>query len=143
MRALHLLNPHTFARGLLLLVPVLLIAVDTPIHADEIVAKAIFLHQEDDKITASNAQTGQFFDLRINAKEKIREQYVANGAAIVITNQRYAGIGTFSGGWQSIRRIAGEKLISAEVQDYSALLVTSDRLLSFNGRVGSWSQSRR
>jgi len=68
---------------------------------------------------------------------------VANGAAIVVSNQRYAGIGSFSGGWQSIRRIAGEELVSAEVQDYSALPGTTDRLLSFNGRNGSGSQTRR
>ena len=61
----------------------------------------------------------------------------------MVTNQRYAGIGSFSSGWRSVRRIAGEKLVSAEVQDYSALLVTTDRLLSFNGRVGSWSQTKR
>ena len=114
-----------------------------PMAAEENVAKAIYLYQEDDKIVASNAGTGQFFDLRFNAKEEVLSQHVANGAAIVVTNQRYAGIGSFSGGWQSIRRIAGEKLVSAEVQDYSALLVTSDRLLSFNGRSGSWSQTKR
>jgi light-regulated signal transduction histidine kinase (bacteriophytochrome) len=111
--------------------------------AEENVAKAIFLFQEEDRIVASNAQTGQFFDLRFNAKEQVLDQYIANGAAIVVTNQRYAGIGSFSGGWQSIRRIAGEELVSAEVQDYSALLVTTDRLLSFSGRNGSWSQTKR
>jgi hypothetical protein len=111
--------------------------------AQEQVAKAIFLFLDTDRIVASNAQTGQFFDLDYNAKEELLDQYVANGAAIVVTNQRFAGIGSFSGGWQSIRRIAGEELISAEIQDYSALLVTTDRLLSFNGRVGSWSQKKR
>jgi hypothetical protein len=49
----------------------------------------------------------------------------------------------FSGGWQSIRRIAGEKVISAEAQDYSALVVTSDRVLAFNGKTGSWSDRKR
>jgi hypothetical protein len=117
--------------------------VVAPVFAEENIAKAIYLFQEDDRIVASNAETGQFFDLRFNAKEEVLSQHVANGAAIVVTNQRYAGIGSFSGGWQSIRRIASEELISAEVQDYSALLVTSDRLLSFNGRVGSWSQTKR
>ena len=111
--------------------------------AEEVVEKAMFLVVEDDRIIASNVQTGQFFDFDFSAKEEVQQQIVANGVAIVVTNQRYAGIGVFSSGWQSIRRIAGEELISAEVQDYSALLVTSDRLLSFNGRVGSWSQTKR
>lgn len=126
-----------------LVIAATLLAAPVPVDAEENVARAIYLFQEDDKIVASNAQTGQFFDLRINAKEKILDKYVANGAAIVITNQRYAGIGSFSGGWKSIRRIASEEFVSAEVQDYSALLVTSDRLLSFNGRNGSWSQTKR
>jgi len=121
----------------------LLLLVAATGSAEDIVAKAIYLFQEDNRIVASNAQTGQFFNLRFSAKEKVLDQFVANGAAIVVTNQRYAGIGSFSSGWQSIRRIAGEKLVSAEVQDYSALLVTTDRLLSFNGRVGSWSQTKR
>jgi hypothetical protein len=126
-----------------LVIAAALLAAPVPVSAEENVAKAIYLFQEDDKIVASNAQTGQFFDLRISAKEKILDKYVANGVAIVVTNQRYAGIGSFSGGWQSIRRIASEELVSAEVQDYSALLVTSDRLLSFSGRSGSWSQTKR
>lgn len=111
--------------------------------AQEQVPKAIFLVQEADGIVASNAETGQFFELAYSAKEEVLDQYVANGAAIVVTNQRFAGIGSFSGGWQSIRRIAGEDLLSAEVEDYSALLVTTDRLLSFNGRTGSWSEKKR
>jgi len=128
--------------ALIVLAAVLMLSV-TAVDAEENVARAIYLYQEDDKIVASNAETGQFFDLRFNAKEEVLSQHVANGAAIVVTNQRYAGIGSFSGGWQSVRRIAGENLVSAEVQDYSALLVTSDRLLSFNGRIGSWSQTKR
>jgi hypothetical protein len=111
--------------------------------ADETVEKSMFLVVEDDRIIASNVQTGQFFDFDFSAKEKVQQQIVANGVAIVVTNQRYAGIGVFSGGWQSIRRIAGESVISAEAQDYSALVVTSDRILAFNGKTGSWSDRKR
>ena len=113
------------------------------IAADEVVEKSIFLVVEEDRIIASNVQTGQFFDFDFSAKEKVQQQIVANGVAIVVTNQRYAGIGVFSGGWQSIRRIAGETVISAEAQDYSALVITSDRVLAFNGRTGSWSDRKR
>ena len=111
--------------------------------AEETVEKSVFLVVEDDRIIASNVQTGQFFDLDFSAKEKVQRQIAANGVAIVVTNQRYAGIGVFSSGWQSIRRIAGEKVISAEAQDYSALIVTSDRVLAFNGKTGSWSDRKR
>jgi len=111
--------------------------------AEEVVEKSVFLVVEDDRIIASNVQTGQFFDFDFSAKEEVQQQIVANGVAIVVTNQRYAGIGVFSGGWQSIRRIAGESVISAEAQDYSALIVTSDRVLAFNGKTGSWSDRKR
>jgi hypothetical protein len=113
------------------------------IAADEVVEKSMFLVVEEDRIIASNVQTGQFFDFNFSAKEEVQQQIVANGVAIVVTNQRYAGIGVFSGGWQSIRRIAGESVISAEAQDYSALIVTSDRVLAFNGKTGSWSDRKR
>jgi hypothetical protein len=111
--------------------------------AEQTVEKSVYLIVEDDRIIASNVQTGQFFDFDLSAKEKVEQQIVANGVAIVVTNQRYAGIGVFSGGWQSIRRIAGEEVVSAEAQDYSALVVTSDRVLSFNGKTGSWSDRKR
>jgi hypothetical protein len=42
-----------------------------------------------------------------------------------------------------LRRMADEKVVSAEVVDKSALLVTSDRILTFNGDSGSWSETRR
>ena len=111
--------------------------------ADEEVEKAIFLFRDGDTLTAGNAVSGQFFELELSAKERLVEQFVANGVAIIVTNQRFAGAGTFSGGWNSLRRIAGEDFVSAEVQDLSAMLVTSDRLLTYNGRSGAWAQTRR
>ena len=125
-----------------LLVGALLLAVGVSV-ADETVEKSVYLVVEHDRIIASNVQTGQFFDFDFSAKEKLQQKIVANGVAIVVTNQRYAGIGVFSGGWQSIRRIAGESVVSAEAEDYSALIVTSDRVLAFNGRTGSWSDTKR
>lgn len=128
---------------LLLLLAVLLLPFSRGALADESVPKSIFLYEEDDKLVASNTATGQFFDLEFSAKERVEDRFVANAVAIVVTNRRFVGIGTFPGGWQSMRRIAGERFISAEVQDYSALLVTSDRLLSFYGRTGTWSERKR
>jgi len=120
-----------------------LLAVSVPCFADGVVTKTIFLVDEPDRIVAANTETGQFFNLKINAKEKIYKRYVANGVAVLVTSQRYAGVGAYPSGWSSMRRIAGEKVVSAEVVDRSALLVTTDRILTFNGDRGSWSETRR
>ena len=113
------------------------------VYGEEEVPKSIFLVNEDDEVIASNIQTGQFFELDLQAKERILEQFVANGVALVVTNQRYVAIGIYPVGWSDLDRIAGEELVSAEVQDYAALVVTTDRILSFNGKIGSWSQTKR
>lgn len=107
------------------------------------VEKALFLIMEDDQVIASNAQTGQFFELALKAKEEVLERIVASGVAVVVTNQRFAAIGAFSGGWRSLRRMAGEEFRSAEAQDYAALVITSNRIISFSGRNGSWSDMAR
>ena len=78
-----------------------------------------------------------------DAKEVIEQHVVAKGVAIVITNQRFAGVGIWPTGWSSNRRMAGEWVVSAEAEDTSAIIVTSDRVLSFNGRTGSWAERRR
>lgn len=107
------------------------------------VDKALFLVMEEGYVVASNAQTGQFFELQLKAKEKVLETIVSSGVAVVVTNQRFAAVGGFSGGWRSLRRMAGEEFRSAEAQGYAALVVTSSRILSFSGRNGSWSDKAR
>jgi hypothetical protein len=111
--------------------------------AAEEVAKAIYLVTEEGSITAVNAETGQFFDLDISAKEVVERQVVAKGVAIVVTNQRFAGVGTWPTGWASNRRTAGEDVVTIEAEDTSAVVVTSRRVLSFNGRFGAWAEKRR
>ena len=111
--------------------------------AAEVVEKTIFLVNEKDRVVAANTQTGQFFDYVLSAKEKIHERHVANGVAILITNQNFAGVGSYPSGWGTLRRKAGEKIVSVEVAGHSALIVTSDRILAFNGRAGDWSEKRR
>ena len=98
---------------------------------------------ESDRVVAVNAETGQLFDLVLSAKERIRDRYVASRVAILITNQRFAGVGAYPSGWSSLRRKASEEIVSAEAVDYSALIVTSDRILTFNGKTGAWSEKRR
>ena len=110
--------------------------------ADDL-GKSLFLVDESGRVVAVNAETGQFFDLVLSAKERIQDRYVANRVAILITNQRFAGVGAYPSGWSSMRRKANEDVVSAEVVDYSALVVTSDRILTFNGKTGAWSDKRR
>ena len=121
----------------------LLLVLTAGVGADEYVEKTIFLVNEKDRVVAANTQTGQFFDYVLSAKEKIQKRHVANGVAILITNQNFAGVGPFPSGWGTLRRKAGEKIVSVEVQGHSALVVTSDRILTFNGRAGDWSEKRR
>ncbi len=113
------------------------------LQAEEDVLKTIFLVTESDRVVAANADTGQFFELGLHAKETIEHSHVANAVAVLITNQRFAAIGAFPGGWRSIRREADEAFISAEAAGYSALVLTTDRILSFSGRNGSWSSKDR
>jgi hypothetical protein len=113
------------------------------VQAEEDVVKTIFLVTEDDRVIAANGDTGQFFELELHAKETIEQSHVANGVAVLVTNQRFAAIGAFPGGWRSIRRQADESFVSAEAAGYSALVLTSDRILSFSGRSGSWSSRSR
>ena len=122
----------------------LLVAMVMPFAASaDDVEKVLFLTVEADEVIASNAQSGRFDRLQLNAKERIEAYEEANAVALVVTNQRFVGYGALAGGWQSIRREAGEKVDSMSAADYSANVVTSDRILNFYGRTGSWNQLRR
>lgn len=137
---------HAGIRGSIGCAGLLLLPVLCPwpgLASAEDVAKSIFLVSEPDRVIAANAETGQFFDFIISAKEKIEQRFVASGVAVLITNQRFAGVGVYPSGWRTTRRRAGEELISAEAEDYSAVVVTSDRVLTFNGRTGAWSFTDR
>jgi len=127
------------SRAWLLLRVLLLAFMSSAVQADADVPKTIFLVTEPGRVVAANADTGQFFELELHAKETVEHSHVANGVAVLITNQRFVAIGAFPGGWRSIRREADEDFVSAEAAGYSALVVTSDRILSFSGRNGSWS----
>jgi hypothetical protein len=121
----------------------LLAILASALRADEDVPKTLFLVTEADRIVAANADTGQFFELDMHAKEKVEHSHVANAVAVLITNQRFVAIGAFPGGWHSIRRQADEEFVSVEAAGYSALVVTSERILTFSGRNGSWSYRAR
>jgi hypothetical protein len=126
-------------RTSLLTITLLFAIISSGVQSDEDVLKTIFLVAEPDRVIAANADTGQFFELELHAKETVEHSHVANAVAVLITNQRFVAIGAFPGGWRSLRRQADEDFVSAEAAGYSALVVTSDRILSFSGRNGSWS----
>lgn len=130
-------------RGLLRGAAGLLLLATAAAAAGEETGKTIYLVEEDNRIIAVNAGTGQFFDLDIRAKEAVERHVVSDGVAVVVTNQRFAGVGAWPSGWSSIRRIAGEELGGIEAEDTSAVVVTSDRVLLFNGRSGAWAEKRR
>lgn len=120
-----------------------LILAQASASAGQVAEKFIYLVDGEGEVTAVNTDTGQFFDLAVSAKERIEQRLVGGGVAVLVTNQRFAGIGAWPSGWASVRRSAGERIIQAEAEDYSAVVVTSDRILSFNGKTGSWSETRR
>jgi RecB family exonuclease len=111
-------------------------------RADE-VERSLFLVVEADGVIASNTQTGRFDRLDLAAKERILDYKTGNAVAVVVTNQRFAGYAVLAGGWQTLRREAGEEHESIQAEDYAATVVTDDRLLNFNGRTGAWRQIRR
>jgi hypothetical protein len=111
-------------------------------RADE-VEKVLFLLVEPGQVIASNTQTGRFDRLDLDAKERVIDYKAANAVAVVVTNQRFAAYGALAGGWQTLRRKAGEQTEQIEAEDYGANEVTDDRILKFNGRTGAWNQTRR
>ncbi len=142
MRGVKVQYPGRLQRLSCCCIGILLLLVSGAPAADDN-GKTIFLVKEDGLITAVNAGTGQFFDLEMRAKEVVQKHAVASGVAVVATNQRFAGIGAWPSGWSDTRRLAGERLVSIQAEDYSAVVVTSDRVLSFNGRSGAWAEKRR
>jgi len=139
MRRSGLSRPGTLFRAGLLFG---LLLAQAPCPAEN-AGKSVYLVDGDERVTAVNAETGQFFDLEFSAKEKVEREQVGNAVAVVITNQRFAAVGPWPGGWAKMRRRAGERLVSVEAEDYTAVVVTSDRILSFSGATGTWSEQRR
>jgi hypothetical protein len=105
--------------------------------------KSIYLVVEDNRIVGTNTQLGIRDVLYLSAQERVLDMSVANGVAVVVTNQGYHGYGVFPSGWQSVRSIAGERLERLETEDLSALVVTNERILTYSATSGSWSWTRR
>ena len=122
-------------------VPAMLISLS--LVASEVTPKLVYLVVDDDRLIASNIFTSRFDEFRLGAKERIKQQAVANGVIVVVTNQRFIGYSIYTSSWRTLRTAAGEKLIGIEAEDFSALLTTSTRWLNFNGKSGVWAEIDR
>jgi hypothetical protein len=106
------------------------------------VPKQVHLVLDGNRILASNIRLNRFDELKLGAQERIREQRVGEGVAIVVTNQRIIAYGVLSG-WVPMDRVANETIQSVSAEDYAGLIVTDLRMLNFNGETGVWAEQRR
>lgn len=106
------------------------------------VPKQVHLVLDGNRILASNVRLNRFDELKLGAQERIREQKVGQGVAIVVTNQRIIAYGVLSG-WVPMDRVANETIQSISAEDYAGLIVTDQRMLNFNGETGVWAEQER
>ena len=106
------------------------------------VPKQVHLVLDGNRILASNVRLNRFDELKLGAQERIREQRVGEGVAIVVTNQRIVGYGVLSG-WVEVDRVANETIQTVSAEDYAGLIVTDQRMLNFNGETGVWAEQKR
>jgi hypothetical protein len=106
------------------------------------VPKQVHLVVDGNTLVASNVRLNRFDELRLGAQERIREQRVGEGVAIVVTNQRIIAYGVLSG-WRPMDREPNEQIQSVSAEDYAGLVVTDERMLNFNGESGVWAQQKR
>lgn len=105
--------------------------------AQDSVPKQVHLVVDGTRLVASNVRQSRFDELKLNPRERIRDQSVGEAVIIVATNQRIIAYGSISG-WRTLDRIANEEIESIAADDYAGLIVTSQRLVNFNGETGVW-----
>lgn len=108
-------------------------------HAQETVPKQVHLVIDGNRLIASNVKFSRFDDLKLDARERVRDSAVGEAVILVATNQRIIGYGVVSG-WRPIDRLANEEIKSLSAEDYAGLVVTTQRLLNFNGESGVWGE---
>ncbi len=132
------------ARALLCLAVAVAFAA-VPVFAQQTggnVPKQVHLVVDGNRILASNVRLNRFDELKLAAQERVREQRVGEGVAVVVTNQRIVAYGVLSG-WVSMDRAPNETIQSISAEDYAGLIVTDRRMLNFNGETGVWAEQRR
>ncbi len=132
------------ARALLCLAVAVAFAA-VPVFAQQTggnVPKQVHLVVDGNRILASNVRLNRFDELKLAAQERVREQRVGEGVAVVVTNQRIVAYGVLSG-WVSMDRAPNETIQSISAEDYAGLIVTDRRMLNFNGETGVWAEQKR
>ena len=111
-------------------------------NAQEAVAKQVHLVVDGTRLVASNVKFSRFDELKLDARERIRDTSEGKAVIVIATNQRMIAYGVVSG-WRFIDRSPNEEITSISAEDYAALIVTSQRLLNFNGESGVWAEHDR
>lgn len=106
------------------------------------VPKQVHLVVDGNRLVASNIRSSSFDELRLRAREDIRDSAEGEAVLVVVTSQRILGYGVVSG-WRQIDRVANERIETVTAEDYAGLVVTSERLLNFNGESGVWGERER
>jgi hypothetical protein len=121
----------------------LAVPVESLTAADDTPARLLYVHRENDKIIASNVLFSRSDEFRLSAQESVEQQLTDNAILVLATNRRLIAYSVYTASWVTISLKAGEQLEQFEAEDFSAYAVTSKRVLSFNGRAGQWSETRR
>jgi hypothetical protein len=106
------------------------------------VPKQVHLVVDGNRLVASNIRSSSFDEIRLRARENVRESVEGEAVLLVVTSQRILGYGVVSG-WRQIDRVANERIETVTAEDYAGLVVTSERLLNFNGESGVWGERER
>ena len=126
----------------LTLVAALTVGAATAQRVSENVPKQVHLIVEGNRLVASNIRSSSFAELRLRAREHVRESAEGEAVLLVVTNQRIIAYGLVSG-WREIDRDPNERIERVAAEDFAGLVVTSERLLNFNGESGVWGERER
>jgi len=106
------------------------------------VPKQVHLIVDGNRLVASNVRASSFDELRLRAREDIRDSVEGEAVLLIVTNQRIIAYGLVSG-WRAIDRVPNERIERFTAEDFAGLVVTSERLLNFNGESGVWGERER
>jgi len=105
--------------------------------ADDQVAKAVHLIEDNNQLIASNVRFSRFDPFKLDARESIIKTAEGKAVIIVVTDQRILGYGVLSA-WRALDLLAGEKAVKVSAEDFAGLVITNKRYLNFNGESGVW-----
>lgn len=106
------------------------------------VPKQVHLIVDGNRLIASNVRASNFDELRLRARENVRDSAEGEAVLVVVTSQRIIAYGLASG-WRAVDRVPNERIERVAAEDFAGLVVTSERLLNFNGESGVWGERER